>query len=223
MNRRKIITGGVMGLTFLLNANISFADTCAVASNCEELGYTDTNCIGNALKCPFDTSKMFCSGATGIFDGICYESNKVVGVQIGDSSVCLSLVETVNNTYSWSEAMGISSTYDTTLYEGDETSSSYCKTNYGAEWRLPTHDEAYAIMVTNYTSLNTVLSEQGGASIPYWAGTYFTSEEYLEPLNDVVGTTVFTFIRPFANQGVFFHYVVKTVSGYSKIRCVREF
>ncbi|MFI3241544.1 MAG: hypothetical protein R3Y43_03145 [Alphaproteobacteria bacterium] len=216
MNKTKIITGGVMGLTFLLNANISFADTCVVASNCEELGYTDTNCIGNALKCPFDTSKMFCSGATGIFDGICYESNKVVGVQVGNTNLCLSVEVTDPSTYSWSEAMGISSTYDTTSYGGSESSSSYCKTTYGSNWRLPTEDEVVAIKITNYTSLNTILTELEATNVPYLVVTYFSSEESSE-------TYYSTHIRPYANNPITYDTAPKATSGYSAIRCVREF
>ncbi|MFI3241983.1 MAG: hypothetical protein R3Y43_05395 [Alphaproteobacteria bacterium] len=94
---KKIITGGTIGLTFLLNANISLAtDSCAVASNCEELGYTETSCTFgfSSIKCPFDSSKMHCDKiGTGISNGYCYENNELVGVQIADTNYCISLDE----------------------------------------------------------------------------------------------------------------------------------
>ncbi len=47
-------------LSYGLTAN---AQTCVTPPSCEELGYTDTadKCDGDAMvKCPFDTSKVFC-------------------------------------------------------------------------------------------------------------------------------------------------------------------
>ncbi|MFI3241961.1 MAG: hypothetical protein R3Y43_05280 [Alphaproteobacteria bacterium] len=64
MNKRKIITGGAIGLTFLLNAGIALAtDSCAISTSCEDLGYlmNETNCSGFvSIKCPFDKTKLFC-------------------------------------------------------------------------------------------------------------------------------------------------------------------
>lgn len=45
------------------------AQTCAVAPTCESLGYTmtATNCTGKkALKCPFDTNKLYCVTEAGL-------------------------------------------------------------------------------------------------------------------------------------------------------------
>ncbi|MFI3241026.1 MAG: hypothetical protein R3Y43_00490 [Alphaproteobacteria bacterium] len=97
MNKTKLITGGTIGLTFLLNSGISLAtDTCTISTSCEDLGYTETSCEGNSIKCPFDTSKMYCgyvAPLNGIIDGNCYENDELVGVQIGDTSYCISLEE----------------------------------------------------------------------------------------------------------------------------------
>ncbi|MFI3242348.1 MAG: hypothetical protein R3Y43_07265 [Alphaproteobacteria bacterium] len=96
MNKTKIITGGTIGLTFLLNANIIFAaESCAVASSCEELGYKKTvsDCGESGLRCPFDTDKMYCGTKYGIIDKLCYENDEIVGVQIGDTNKCISLID----------------------------------------------------------------------------------------------------------------------------------
>ncbi|MFI3241782.1 MAG: hypothetical protein R3Y43_04370 [Alphaproteobacteria bacterium] len=123
MNKTKIIAGGTIGLTLLLNANITFADACAVASGCEELGYTETKCIGSHLKCPFDLTKLFCSGATGIFDGNCYENNQLVGVQIGDTNFCISLEEAYYKKPNTKWKNG-------ELYNPDDSSSSWLSDSY---------------------------------------------------------------------------------------------
>ncbi|MFI3242089.1 MAG: hypothetical protein R3Y43_05935 [Alphaproteobacteria bacterium] len=63
MNKTKIITGGIIGLTILLNAGVSLAaDSCNVSTSCEDLGYTSSisDCSTRNVKCPFNSSKVAC-------------------------------------------------------------------------------------------------------------------------------------------------------------------
>ncbi|MFI3242062.1 MAG: hypothetical protein R3Y43_05795 [Alphaproteobacteria bacterium] len=62
MKKTKIITGGIIGLAFLLNAGISLAaDNCSVSTSCASLGYiTEASNCQRGVHCPFDSSKVAC-------------------------------------------------------------------------------------------------------------------------------------------------------------------
>ena len=49
---------------WILISSVSMTSTvraeCVPSPNCAEIGYTATSCTGDSLKCPFDTSKLFC-------------------------------------------------------------------------------------------------------------------------------------------------------------------
>ena len=56
--QNKILLGvSLFAMTFSFGAT---AQTCKPVPSCESLGYTKTSCSGDSLKCPFDTSKMYC-------------------------------------------------------------------------------------------------------------------------------------------------------------------
>ena len=55
-----------IGAAVLLTESAQAADnyTCATPPSCASLGYTltsTTNCVGTVLKCPFDTTKYYCT------------------------------------------------------------------------------------------------------------------------------------------------------------------
>lgn len=63
------LTAALLGTTILGSSAQSAAQTCAVAPTCESLGYTmtATDCTGKkTLKCPFDTSKLYCVTEAGL-------------------------------------------------------------------------------------------------------------------------------------------------------------
>ena len=64
MNKRyQFLIGASLSLAAFSFAQNALAQTCVTPPTCQELGYTDTadRCVGTAmLKCPFDTSKVFC-------------------------------------------------------------------------------------------------------------------------------------------------------------------
>ena len=58
----KIKSKTMLGVS-LLTMTFSFeatAQTCKPVPTCAELGYTETSCSGDSLKCPFDTTKLYC-------------------------------------------------------------------------------------------------------------------------------------------------------------------
>lgn len=62
--KQKLETALVLALS--LTAGVATAQVCATQPTCEGLGFTQkaSDCTGNlVLKCPFDTSKVFCGGS----------------------------------------------------------------------------------------------------------------------------------------------------------------
>ena len=59
-----MITSTLLAAGFSLLAGSAAAQTC-VANNCAGLGFTKSagNCEGDIIRCPFDTSKVFCKKA----------------------------------------------------------------------------------------------------------------------------------------------------------------
>ena len=56
----KILWGGAL-LTFC-SSTLTTAEEleCTATPNCETLGYKQTSCSGKGIRCPFDSSKLFC-------------------------------------------------------------------------------------------------------------------------------------------------------------------
>lgn len=59
--KMNMITSTLLAAGFSLLAGSAAAQTC-VANNCAALGFTKSasNCEGDIIRCPFDTSKVFC-------------------------------------------------------------------------------------------------------------------------------------------------------------------
>jgi len=62
--------------------NIAHAE-CTPTPDCASIGYTETSCETTSLKCPFDTSKLYCLPCDSSFKYDCNASN-----QIGVGNTC---------------------------------------------------------------------------------------------------------------------------------------
>ncbi len=69
----------VIGL-YAFNAN----SECTPTPDCDAIGYTETSCEGDSLKCPFDTSKLYCIPCDSSFKYDCSGDN-ITG---GTGSAC---------------------------------------------------------------------------------------------------------------------------------------
>ncbi|MFI3242202.1 MAG: hypothetical protein R3Y43_06515 [Alphaproteobacteria bacterium] len=143
MKKTKLITGGIIGLTFLLNTSLASAivDGCNVSTSCQELGYKKQTC-DNSIKCPFDPSYAYCQAETkyGITSSwACYDHTlKPVGIKIEyGSTVCVELEE---NSASFSGATSDckekgwylpSLTELKIIYENKDTINRYIESNDG--------------------------------------------------------------------------------------------
>jgi len=63
--------------------NMAHAE-CTPVPDCASIGYTETSCNGDSLKCPFDTSKLFCIPCDSSYKYTCSGDNMIGGV----GSVC---------------------------------------------------------------------------------------------------------------------------------------
>ena len=53
---------------------------CTPAPDCASIGYTETSCEGDSLKCPFDTSKLYCLPCDSSYKYDCSGDNITGGV-----------------------------------------------------------------------------------------------------------------------------------------------
>ena len=120
------------------------AQTCIPTPDCAGLGYTATSCSGAFLRCPFDTTKMFCAsggggGATpesgGCLVGMIYYSDgscsqyretdkTAIGVVVEDNAYVMSVPK---SGISWASS---SSTDVTSIPNYTSSASSAAKNSY---------------------------------------------------------------------------------------------
>ncbi len=67
---------------FLLTPTLANAE-CTPAPDCADMGYTETSCEGDSIKCPFDTTKLFCVPCDSTFQYACDSEG-----QIGQGNSC---------------------------------------------------------------------------------------------------------------------------------------
>ena len=187
IKRYKIFSLGVSLVTLTFSFSAQAAEKCSPAPTCEELGYTQTACdTGNALKCPFDKTKLFCAPAATsptetsptssckvgqiiYCDGTCadtYDKNKeVLGIYLSDTNI----VDITDKT--------------TTTKAPQAISACSNATRCGYTGHLPTNEEARQWQ-TYRDIIETQLQSITGASAPssqaYWTSTYCSvSDEYV--------------------------------------------
>ena len=66
-------------LPLLLLTPIIANAECTPAPDCASIGYTETSCEGDSLKCPFDTSKLFCVPCDSSFQYDCVGTYTIGG------------------------------------------------------------------------------------------------------------------------------------------------
>jgi len=66
------------GMTFIccLLSTTAYAE-CTPAPDCANMGYTETFCEGDSLKCPFDISKLFCIPCDTSFKYDCSDTGEI--------------------------------------------------------------------------------------------------------------------------------------------------
>ena len=72
----------LLSMTAILFPFSAYA-TCTPTPDCASIGYTQTSCETKSVKCPFDTSKLFCIPCDSSFQYDCVGANIASGV--GDS------------------------------------------------------------------------------------------------------------------------------------------
>ena len=68
------IRGGVMGIIAMTMVGVlsfNVQAECTPTPDCVDMGYTETSCSGSFVRCPFDTSKLFCAPCDSKFQYTC--------------------------------------------------------------------------------------------------------------------------------------------------------
>ena len=73
----------LLGVSFLLSSLTVINEAnaaCTPTPDCASIGYTETSCEGDSLKCPFDISKLFCVPCDSSFKYDCSGANMTGGI-----------------------------------------------------------------------------------------------------------------------------------------------
>ena len=80
----------------ILISNDALAQSCIPVPDCAAMGYTETSCSGNFLRCPFDTTKMACissqSGGANCRIGDIYYTDKTCSSSYNSSKTVAGIV-----------------------------------------------------------------------------------------------------------------------------------
>ena len=125
--KTNMTTSTLLAAGFSLLAGSAAAQTC-VANNCAALGFTksEDNCEGDIIRCPFDTSKVFCKEKEVyvIEAGAILYSDGTISDSVIASKTPVGIVAYVNG----STGFAVSLTEVSKIWGGDEDVS--CLTNY---------------------------------------------------------------------------------------------
>ena len=186
-----------MTVLFLLTcfSPLARAETCTPTPDCKTLGYTETSCPDGGVKCPWNTSLMYCCkkcvtcevktcqlGDVLYSDKKCYTCPNAytlpgippIGVvfETGKAVALTDLSEEMN----WSKANSACSSYSVGGVSG---------------WYLPTKDELLA-MYSNRSSVvqgfrNTIVEVKDFTSDAYWSSSPTSGSYWL--VNPVSGNS----------------------------------
>ena len=152
-----MITSTLLAAGFSLLAGSAAAQTC-VANNCAALGFTKSasNCEGDIIRCPFDTSKVFCkekevyvieAGAILYSDGTISDSviagKTPVGIVAyvnGSTGFAVSLTEVSKTWSSGSEDVSCLTNYkssSTAMTDMNGKTNTMCLVNYSSSYSYP--------------------------------------------------------------------------------------
>ena len=177
-----------MTMLFLLACFPSFAqaEQCTPTPDCKSLGYTETSCPDGGVKCPWNTSLMYCckkcedKPQTGLIGDFFYCEGQIVGIRVPGQSFAIAMND-APSIMDWNDANSYSTGYH------------FCRTSYG---RLPTDDELLAIY-NNITYLQEQLQKNGGQQFTnddYWSsffnGIYNGNYSYYIVVDPVSGSTL---------------------------------
>ena len=75
MTRRYCHVASLLTMTMVGLFSYNAHATCTPAPDCASIGYTETSCETKSVKCPFDTSKLFCLPCDSSFQYSCVGDN----------------------------------------------------------------------------------------------------------------------------------------------------
>ena len=153
--KMNMITSTLLAAGFSLLAGSAAAQTC-VANNCAALGFTKSasNCEGDIIRCPFDTSKVFCKEkiyvpkpgdilySDGTISDIVIASKTPVGIVAyvnGSTGFAVSLTEVSKNWSSGYEDVSCltNSSSSKAMTDMNGKTNTMCLFNYNSNYSYP--------------------------------------------------------------------------------------
>ncbi len=71
---------GKIGVVIIGLVPFNVYGECTPTPDCADMGYTETSCSGKFVRCPFDTSKLFCAPCDSKFQYTCSGDNITGGI-----------------------------------------------------------------------------------------------------------------------------------------------
>ena len=75
-NKKGCQLGGMTLFVYCLLSSVAHAE-CVPAPDCGELGYTAESCEGKFVRCPFDTTKLFCAPCDSVYQYSCTNAGEI--------------------------------------------------------------------------------------------------------------------------------------------------
>ncbi len=127
-----------------------YAEPCTPTPDCADMGYTETSCSGKFVRCPFDTSKLFCTPCDSSFQYDCDGAYTAggLGSTCGEKYVSCSCVE--GATFTGGNCICDTSCSLGNIYYSDGTCSSCIETTKTAIGVVVKDNEV--IMGMNFTT-----------------------------------------------------------------------
>ena len=138
---------GVSLFAMTFSFGVMADDTCKTVPTCAELGYTATSCSGDSIKCPFNTSKLYC---LPVVPHLCNSSETKIGDIYYSDDICSSEV------VSGKTAIGVVYDTDRKLVLSLDQVTKY--------WNDGTTTYNDISTLTNYTSSSTAQQDFDGKS-----------------------------------------------------------
>lgn len=208
------------GMALLALSGETQALTCTAAPSCADLGYTKTSCSGGGgVKCPFDSSKMFCIREGG---GTDYKFNNAIsryqiaysdgttGKYYNEDKVAIGVVTHVHSF--GDRKHGIIMSLPTFTIQNQEQARKICAAyttagTMAGDWRLPTLAEL-STFTAGYAKdeYNDIYNIESALKTIPTAGSLYHSHSYFYGINDAVDkksnavTGQFTTYRDYDND-----------------------
>ena len=198
----------LIGTSLSLISMNAYAESCAATPDCKSLGYTETSCPDGGVKCPWNTSLMYCCKKSAACE---LKSCQVGDVLYSDKKCYTCPINTlpgqipIGVVFTNSKALGLTDLGSIAWSSIQSVCFSH-RPGGVSGWYLPTKDELLR-MYSNINAVQTGLQNARGgsklASAYYVSSSLYSSDDTIyyvvNPVSGVIGAYnnfSYDYVRP---------------------------